>query len=40
MLSAGASRYSFILLAALLVVADSLGVATGVMTALAWRRPA
>jgi hypothetical protein len=40
MISAGASRYSFILLAALLVVADTLGVAIGVMAALAWRRPA
>jgi hypothetical protein len=32
--------YSFILSAALLVVTDTLGVAIGVMAALAWRRSA
>jgi hypothetical protein len=37
---ADASRYSFILSAALLVVADTLGVAIGVVAALARRRPA
>jgi hypothetical protein len=34
MISAGASRYSFILSAARLVVADTLGVSIGVMAAL------
>jgi hypothetical protein len=37
---AGAWRYSFVLSAAVLVVADTLGVAIGVMAVLAWRGPA
>lgn len=37
---AGAWRYSFVLSASVLLVADTLGVAIGVMAVLAWRRPA
>jgi hypothetical protein len=37
---AGVWRYSFVLSAVVLVVADTLGVAIGVMAVLAWRRPA